>query len=79
MTIARSRARDAADPEKARERKRKWREENREKHNAINRAWNAKNQHVKTAHEGKRRAAKLLRTPKWLTADDLFIIEEAYD
>lgn len=31
-----------------------------------------------TAKAAKRRAAKLLRTPKWLTADDLFMIEEAY-
>ncbi|MFZ9646481.1 MAG: hypothetical protein ACO29M_07380 [Fluviibacter sp.] len=77
-TIERARAWELANPEKALEKKRKWREENRDKHNAINRAWNARNQHVKTAHEGKRRAAKLLRTPKWLTADDLFVLEEAY-
>ena len=77
---AKARARQWAleNPEKALEHKRKWREENRDQHNAINRAWDAKNRHVKTALEGKRRAAKLLRTPKWLTADDLFMIEEAY-
>lgn len=34
--------------------------------------------HQYAAKTAKRRAAKLLRTPKWLTADDLFIIEEAY-
>jgi hypothetical protein len=78
LTKERARAWELANPEKALAKKRKWREENRDKHNAINRAWNARNQHVKTAHEGKRRAAKLLRTPKWLTADDLFILEEAY-
>lgn len=77
---AKERARKWAleNPEKALEHKRKWRQENRDQHNAINRAWDAKNRHVKTALEGKRRAAKLLRTPKWLTQDDLFIIEEAY-
>lgn len=78
LTKARARAWQEANPEKAAECKTKWRQENRETHNAINRAWNAKNQHVKTAHEGKRRAAKLLRTPNWLTPDDLFFIEEAY-
>ena len=75
---ANARAWELANPEKAREKKRRWREANREQHNAANRDWNSRNQHVKTALEGKRRAAKLLRTPKWLTADDLFMIEEAY-
>lgn len=76
--IARAKEWAKNNPEKRKTAIDKWREENRDKHNAINRAWNAENQHIKTALEGKRRAAKLLRTPKWLTADDLFIIEEAY-
>jgi hypothetical protein len=33
---------------------------------------------VKNADTAKRRAAKLQRTPKWLTQDDLWIIQEAY-
>jgi hypothetical protein len=37
-----------------------------------------KNLHIYAANSAKRRAAKLLRTPKWLTKDDLFIISEAY-
>lgn len=31
------------------------------------------------AHDAKRHAAKLNRTPPWLTADDLWMIEQAYD
>jgi len=57
----------------------KWREENREQHNATNRKWGARNKPKKAALEGKRRAAILQRTPKWLTEDDLWIIEEAYE
>ena len=65
-------------PERRYEIHRKNREKDRENHNRRNRDWNSRNQHIKTALEGKRRAAKLLRTPKWLTQDDLFILEEAY-
>jgi len=42
---------------------RKYRNENRSKCNAL---------------EAKHRAAKLKRTPKWLTKDDLWVIQEAY-
>ena len=77
-SIERAREWNAENPDKRKQYRDKWREANRDQHNAINRAWNAKNQHVKTALEGKRRAAKMQRTPNWLTSDDLFIIEEAY-
>ena len=77
-SIERAREWNAENPDKRKQYRDKWREANRDQHNAINRAWNAKNQHVKTALEGKRRAAKMQRTPKWLSSDDLFIIEEAY-
>jgi hypothetical protein len=33
---------------------------------------------AKNADTAKRRAAKLLRTPKWLSSDDLWVIQEAY-
>lgn len=74
----RSRKWSEENSEKVAESKTKWRQENREKHNAINREWWAENPHKRTAYQGKRRAAKLLRTPKWLTENDLFMIEEAY-
>ena len=79
--------------ELTKERARKWQQENREKSNEHKLEWKKRNPentkkhkdlyrerypHKHIAHNGKRRAAKLLRTPKWLTADDLFIIEEAY-
>ena len=56
----------------------KNRKENREQHNATNRNWNSKNQDKKTALEGKRRSSKLLRTPKWLTADDIEHMRSLY-
>ena len=65
-------------PDKKAEQRRNWKKrnpENTRKHNDI---YKAKNPHKFNAYNGKRRAAKLLRTPKWLTADDLFMIEEAY-
>jgi len=58
-------------PDKRKEIIRKWREENIEQYKATNRNWTSKNQDRKTAIEGKRRSSKLLRTPKWLTADDI--------
>jgi hypothetical protein len=41
-------------------------------------SWEKANPHRKLARTRKRQIAKLKRTPKWLTPDDLFIIEEAY-
>lgn len=40
--------------------------------------WEKKFPHRKLARVRKRQIAKLNRTPKWLSPDDLFIIEEAY-
>lgn len=79
LTIQRAREWELANPEKAAAKKEKWREENRDKHNAINREWNKANKPKKAALESKRRAALLQRTPKWLTEDDLWIIEQAFE
>jgi len=65
LTKERARARDLANPEQAAARKTKWREENREQHNAYNRKWNKNNKPVKAALECKRRAVQLQRTPSW--------------
>ncbi len=65
ITKERARARDLANPEQTAARKTKWREENREQHNAINREWNANNKPLKAALEGKRKSAILQRTPVW--------------
>ena len=65
LTKKRARARDLANPKQAAARKTKWREENREKHNALNREWNENNRPAKAALECKRRASQLQRTPSW--------------
>jgi hypothetical protein len=78
LTKERARARDLANPEQAAARKAKWRKENRDKHNAINREWNKNNKPVKAALQGKRKAAQLQRTPKWITESDLRMIEAKY-
>ena len=67
-----------ANPEKASESKQKWRKENTKTHNAINREWFANNKDKRASYEGKRRAAQLQRTPKWLTESDLRMIEAKY-
>jgi hypothetical protein len=79
LTKQRAREWAAANPDKRAQSIKKWREENRDQHNAVNRDWNARNKPKKAALEAKRRAAILQRTPNWLTDDDLWIIEEAYD
>jgi hypothetical protein len=78
LTKERARARDLANPEQAAARKAKWRKENLQRHNAINREWFANNKDKRAAYQGKRKAAQLQRTPKWLTESDLRMIEAKY-
>ena len=65
--LAKERARQWAldNPEKRYAIHRKNREKDLENHNARNREWNKNNKPIKATLEGKRRAAKLQRTPKW--------------
>lgn len=79
LTKQRAREWELTNPEKAAARKQKWRQENREKHNALNREWDKRNKAKKLAYSAKRRAAQIQRTPKWLTEDDLWMIEQAYE
>ena len=65
LTKDRARARDLANPEQAAARKAKWREENRDKHNAINREWFANNKNKRASYQAKRKATILQRTPAW--------------
>ena len=65
LTKDRARARDLANPKQAAARKTKWREENREQHNATNRNWNINNKPIKAALQAKRKTAQLQRTPSW--------------
>lgn len=46
---------------------------------AANRAYRKANLDKHAAKENKRRAAKLNRTPMWLTEDDHWVIEQAYE
>jgi len=58
---------------------RQYREANREKVNAQKRQYQKSNRHIYNKLRAKRKAAELQRTPAWLTADDFWMIEEAYE
>jgi hypothetical protein len=79
LTKQRAREWAAANPDKRAKSITKWREENRDRHNETNRSWWAQNKPKRASYQAKRRAALLQRTPKWLTEDDLWIIDEAYE
>jgi len=66
-TLVKERARAWAlsNPEKAADSKAKWRQENIETHNAINREWFANNKDKRASYQAKRKATILQRTPKW--------------
>lgn len=51
----------------------------RSKHRASNAAFKKANPGKINADTAKRRIAKMHRTPAWLTVDDLWMIEQAYD
>lgn len=57
----------------------KYRQENPEKRKATTRAWRQNNRPKVTAAQRRRQAAKLQRTPKWLTEDDHWIMLQAYE
>ena len=77
-TIERARQWALNNPDKKAKQRKRWKVKNPDKVAAEKKQYKARNPHKFNAYNGKRRAAKLLRTPKWLTQDDLFIIEEAY-
>ena len=79
LTKARAKAWAEANPDRRQEILAKNREEHREERNAYNRAWFAENSDKRAAYEAKRRATLLQRTPQWLTEDDRWMIEQAYD
>lgn len=69
------------DNEKARIRSAEWRKAN-PNHEGIKIAkkkYKIRNPHKVLANTIKRRVSKIKRTPLWLTADDFWMIEQAYD
>lgn len=55
-----------------------WKEANKERVRANNKAWTISNLDKKSAHTAKYRAAKLQRTPSWLTPEDWTKINHMY-
>lgn len=56
-----------------------WREQNPEKLKAIYRDWAQRNKDKVNAKWMQREAGKKNRTPDWMTVDQLWMIEQAYD
>ena len=79
LTKARAKAWAEANPDRRQEILAKNREVHREERNAYSRAWFAENSDKRAAYQAKRKATILQRTPQWLTEDDLWMIEQAYD
>ena len=75
----RAKAWSAANPERRQEILAKHRETHREERSAYNKAWFADNKDKRAAYQAKRRAVLLQRTPKWLTEEDLWMMEQAYE
>lgn len=65
--------------EKIQARSREYGRINAETVNAKKRAYQKKNLHLFAKSKAKRKAAALQRTPVWLTADDHWMIEQAYE
>ena len=68
-----------ANRDAVRERIAKWRKENKEKMSVIRKNWRDNNKYKSQAYTRKRQAAKIQRTPKWLSKDDFWMLEEAYE
>ena len=68
------------DHENSRARSAKWREKNPHHENTKKLKLEYKKQNIDkaNANTAKRRAAKINRTPSWLSSDDLWLINEAY-
>jgi hypothetical protein len=55
-----------------------WKKNNPEKVKLSSKKSRQKNKASRNANTAKRRAARVDRTPNWITDDDLFLIKEAY-
>jgi hypothetical protein len=66
-------------PERVREIAKKTALKRVHKDRALSKAWRQKNKSRVLAWTRQRQLAKMQRTPAWLTDDDLWIIEQAYE
>ena len=66
-------------PGVANERRKKWYAENLDRHNEQMRKYHADRPHLRAVLSSKARASQLQRTPSWLTDDDWWMIEQAYE
>jgi hypothetical protein len=57
---------------------RDWNVKNREKRNLLSKEWRKRNPELMATLKAKRRADILCRTPKWLTKNEMWMIEETY-
>jgi hypothetical protein len=57
----------------------KWVAENRAKHNAKCNQWAKQNAAKVNARTARRYASKTQATPKWMSPDDYWVIEQAYE
>ena len=76
--VKRDNTRERQCPECRNAKNRKYREDNREKARGSVRKWKLANRDKDNAHSAKRRAAKLQRTPKWLTKEHYKQMEDMY-
>jgi hypothetical protein len=68
----------ARNPDKVKQSKQAWRESNRDLQNALCKQWRDAHPEKCAAYVRNRQAAKLQRTPPWLTINDLQRIEDFY-
>ena len=66
-------------PQKARESRQVWAENNRAKDQSYKKKWQTENKGTVNYLTRKRQVAKIQRTPSWLTKEDLWLIKEAYE
>jgi hypothetical protein len=60
------------------ERNKKYVDQNREVRKATMRSYRQKTKDMQAEYVRRRQAAKMQRTPKWLTEDDVWVMREAY-
>lgn len=78
LTKERARLWHLTNPEKAIEKNVKYKNKNKKSLSEYNKNWWLENKDKRVAYQAKRRAAKLQRTPAWLTAEDHSLMADYY-